>query len=194
MDHVAINDRPWVHEDNLEVEQDEEHRDQVKLYAEPRLRLTDRHHAAFVGGIFDWSTATGFAQQYTNDQSRGRETDRDNNLQQNWKIISQHAALAAAEELSDCCYWNMAVLGRNRARQSRRQALIFLAVLFYGATRDQVLQLFISAQTQHFLATACGVAGAEVFVDDVEELFKLERRPTRKHRDEFLGHEIRNPT
>jgi hypothetical protein len=30
-------------------------------------------------------------------------------------------------------------------------------------------------------------------VDDVEELFKLERRPARKHRDEFLGHEIRNP-
>ena len=78
-------------------------------------------------------------------------------------------------------------------RQSRRQALIFLAVLLYGASRDQVLQFFIGAQPQHFLAPACGVASAEVFVDDVEELLKLERRTTREDRDEFLGHKIRNP-
>src|SRR5438874_9827056 len=101
--------------------------------------------------------------------------------------------LLLPKELSDCSYWNMAVLRRNRARQSRRQAFVFLAVLFHRPTRDQVLQLFISAQTQHFLATTCGVAGAEVFVDDVEELFKLERRSARKHRDQFLGHKIRNP-
>src|SRR5262249_4788408 len=120
------------------------------------------------------------------------ETDRDDDLQQDWKIISQHAALAAAEKLSDRCYWNMAVLRRNRARQGRWQALVFLAVLFHGATRDQVLQFLVRAQTEHFLATACGVAGAKVFVDDVEELFKLERRPARKHCDKFLGHQIRN--
>src|ERR1044072_4036100 len=43
-DHVAINHRPRVHEHDLEIEKNEEHRDQIKPYAQPRLRFTDRYH------------------------------------------------------------------------------------------------------------------------------------------------------
>src|SRR4029434_2180595 len=53
MDHVAINYRPRVHEHDLEIEKNEEHRDQIKPYAESRLRFTDRYHPAFIGRIFD---------------------------------------------------------------------------------------------------------------------------------------------
>src|SRR2546421_6174099 len=109
MDHVAINHCPRVHEHDFQVEKNEEHRNQIKLHAESRLRFTDRHHSAFVGRIFDAAAAAGLTQKHADDQGRGGETDRDNDLQQDWKIISQHAALAAAKELSDRCYGNVAV-------------------------------------------------------------------------------------
>src|SRR5436190_22423877 len=92
VDHVAINHRPRVHEHDLEIEKNEEHRDQVKLYAESRLGFTDRYHPAFVGGIFDPSAAAGLTQKHAHDQGRSGETDRDNDLQQDRKIISQHVA------------------------------------------------------------------------------------------------------
>src|SRR5438093_13609980 len=59
MDHVAINHRPRVHEYDFEVEQNEEHRDQVKLYAESRLRFADRYHPAFIRRISDPIAAAG---------------------------------------------------------------------------------------------------------------------------------------
>src|SRR5438045_9034633 len=53
MDHVAINHRPWVHEYDFEVEQNEEHGDQVKLYAESRLPFADWYHTASRRRAFD---------------------------------------------------------------------------------------------------------------------------------------------
>src|SRR5207245_1654055 len=87
MDHVAINHRPRVHEHDFEIEKNEQHRDQIKLYAESRLRFTHRYHPAFIGRIFDRGTEAGLAQKDADDQGRGGETDRDNDLQQDWKII-----------------------------------------------------------------------------------------------------------
>src|SRR5438093_3921832 len=116
VNHVAINHCPGVHEHDLEIEKNEEHGDQIKLYAEPRLRFTDRYHPAFIGRIFDPATAAGLTQKHAHDQGRGGETDSDNDLQPDWKIISQHAAFAAGRGLPDRCYGNMAVYGRHRAR------------------------------------------------------------------------------
>ena len=115
MDHITINHRPRVHEHDLEIEKNEEHRDQIKPYTESRLRFTDRYHPAFIGRIFDPAAAAGLTQKHAHDQGRGGETDRDNDLQQDRNIISQYPALAAARELSDPCYGNMTVLRRNRA-------------------------------------------------------------------------------
>src|SRR6059036_3272458 len=100
---------------DLEMEKNEENGDQIKPYAESRLRFTDRYHPAFIGRIFDPAAAAGLTQKHAHDQGRGGETDRDNDLQQDWKIISQHPALSVARELSDRCYGNMTVLRRNRA-------------------------------------------------------------------------------
>jgi len=80
MDHFPINHRPRVHEYDFEVEQNEEHRDQVKLYAKSRLRFTDRYHPAFIRRIFDPIAASSLPQKHADDQSRGGETDRDDDL------------------------------------------------------------------------------------------------------------------
>src|SRR5258708_17842384 len=50
-DHLFVNHGPWIHEDDLKVEQDEEHRYQVKLYTEARRRLTLWDHPALVRHI-----------------------------------------------------------------------------------------------------------------------------------------------
>ena len=80
MDHAAINHRPRVHEYDLEVEQNEEHRDQVKLYAESRLRFADRYHPAFIRRIFDRIATAGLTQKHADNQSRAGEPDRDDDL------------------------------------------------------------------------------------------------------------------
>src|SRR5947208_12559774 len=41
MNHVTINHRPRVHKHDLEIEKNEEHGDQIKPYAESRLRFTE---------------------------------------------------------------------------------------------------------------------------------------------------------
>src|SRR5438270_2209226 len=87
----------------------------------------------------------------------------------------------------------MTVLRRDRARQGRGQSFVLLAALLYRAACNQILKFFIRTQPKHFLSATCGVAGTEIFVHDVEELLELERRPARKHSDEFLRDEIRNP-
>src|SRR5205807_498407 len=87
----------------------------------------------------------------------------------------------------------MTVLGCDRARQGRRQAFVFLAALLHRAACDQILKFLIRTQPKHFLSATRGVAGTEIFVHDVEELLELERRSARKHSDEFLRDEIRNP-
>src|SRR5437667_12496815 len=47
-DCVSVNHRPRIHEDDLEVEKNEEHRHEIKLHTETRLPFTLRDHPAFV--------------------------------------------------------------------------------------------------------------------------------------------------
>src|SRR5438874_13791821 len=62
--------------------------------------------------------------------------------------------------------WNMTVLRCDRARQGRRQAIVFLAALLHRAACDQILKFFIRTQPEHFLSTTRGVTGTEIFVHD----------------------------
>src|SRR5438270_8454950 len=87
----------------------------------------------------------------------------------------------------------MTVLRRDRARQGRGQSFVLLAALLYRAACNQILKFFIRTQPKHFLSATRGVAGTEIFVHDVEELLELERRPARKHSDEFLRDKIGDP-
>ena len=77
-------------------------------------------------------------------------------------------------------------------RQRRWKTFVLFAILLDRSARDQILQFLVSAQPQHLLATAGRVSCPEIFVDDIEKLFELERRTPGKDRYQFLGYEIRN--
>ncbi len=88
----------------------------------------------------------------------------------------------------------MAVLWGNRARQSRGQAFVFLAVLFDRTARHKILQFLISSQPQHFLAATGGVPGPKILVHDIEKLLKLKGRTPGEDRNQLLSHKVRNST
>src|ERR1700730_694772 len=90
--------------------------------------------------------------------------------------------------------WNMAVWRRDRARQGGRQPFVFLASLLYGPACDQVLQLLVSTQPKHFLASAGSIPRPQIFMDDIEEFLELERGAAGKHRYQFLRNQVRNST
>src|SRR6202012_1707159 len=52
LEHIAVNVGPRVQKDRLDVEQDEHHRDEIKLHGKWFARITHRFHAAFIGGLF----------------------------------------------------------------------------------------------------------------------------------------------
>src|SRR4051794_10432736 len=90
-DRFLVNDRPWIHEHDLEIEKDEQHRHKVELHAEAWLSFALRDHPAFVRSIFCRRVAPGFAEQHA-DENRGySESDCDNDLQENRQIFSNHS-------------------------------------------------------------------------------------------------------
>src|ERR1700733_4928232 len=52
LEHIAVNVGPRVQKDRLDVEQDKDHRDEIKLYRKRVVSIADRFHAAFIGGLF----------------------------------------------------------------------------------------------------------------------------------------------
>src|SRR2546425_6151720 len=68
-DRLFVNHRPWVHEHDLEIEEDKQHRHQIKLHAEARLGFALRYHSTFIGRVFGRRTAAGLAQKHANYQS-----------------------------------------------------------------------------------------------------------------------------
>ena len=88
----------------------------------------------------------------------------------------------------------MTILLSNRVGQSRRQALVLLAILFDRASRHEILQFFVSSQPQHFFAAACSVSGPKILVHDVEKLLKLKGRASRKDSNQLLSYQVRNTT
>src|ERR1051326_2458043 len=86
-DRFFVNDRPWIHEDDLEIEQDEEHRHEIELHAEARTSFALRNHSAFVGSVLRASPSPGFAEQNANRQRRTGEADCNNDLQEDRQIF-----------------------------------------------------------------------------------------------------------
>ena len=196
-DHFVVNDRPRIHEDDLEIEQDEEHRHQVELHAEARLRLHLAEHAALVGGIFDRvrrpalprSTLTSRAETAkpiatTMWRSRGRysrimESRKPPTNGRSARLLCgggcpgdgggpwRCAAAAAAAGIWPFC-------GAIAAASAAGRPLYFLPVFLYRAARDKILQFLVGAQAKHFFAAAGRISRAQIFVHDVEELFELE--------------------
>jgi len=77
--------------------------------------------------------------------------------------------------------------------QRRRKTLVFLAILLHRTARDQILQLLISTEPEHFFATAGRVPRPQIFVHNIEKFFELERGSPGEHCNQLLRHEIGNP-
>ena len=88
----------------------------------------------------------------------------------------------------------MTILLCNCLSQSRRQAFVFLAVLFDRTARYEVLQLLVGSQPQHFLATAGSIPCPKILVHDIEELLELERRTPGEDSNQLLSYQIGNTT
>ena len=73
----------------------------------------------------------------------------------------------------------MPVLRRDCLGKGGRKTFVFFAILLHRATRDQILEFFVSTQTEHFLASAGGVSRAEILVHNIKEFLKLVGGATR---------------
>src|SRR5215469_5590639 len=87
---VAVYDGPRVHEYDLDIEQNEQHRDQVKFHTESRLGFTLGDHAAFVGRVFDGISFASPAQDHAGEHCHASESECDDHLQQDRKVILYH--------------------------------------------------------------------------------------------------------
>jgi len=71
------------------------------------------------------------------------------------------------------------------------QSPVFLAGFLDQTAGHQILQLFISPQTQHFFATAHRIALLEIFEHTFEKIVETKHFILGKHDDQFVGHMIR---
>lgn len=54
------------------------------------------------------------------------------------------------------------------------ETTIFFAVLLNQTPRDEVLELFVGPEAEHFFSAADGVTGFEIFVNNLEEIVETE--------------------
>ena len=88
-EHLPIDDGPRIHEDDLNIEQDEQHRHEVKLHREARAALADGILAAFVSGVLGLGAYAEFAEQQRNDERAAREADGGGQQEQNRNVLRQ---------------------------------------------------------------------------------------------------------
>jgi len=81
---------PWIHEDHFDVEDDEEHRDEVELDREARSTIADWHHSTLVGGILGGVPLGGFSQDHAEGQGYDGEAGGDQDLEEDGKELIGH--------------------------------------------------------------------------------------------------------
>src|SRR5208283_6031157 len=74
-EHGAVNDRPRVKKNDLDIEKNKKHGDEVKFDREARAAFADRQHAAFVGHVLDARILSFLAEQDGGEQSARGKTD-----------------------------------------------------------------------------------------------------------------------
>ena len=170
-DEVAIDDRPGIHENDLDIEEDEEHRDEVKLDTEAGLGVAGGGDSAFVSGVFGGVCFGGFAEENAGDESGGGEADGDDDLEKDGKVFAHREA----EELGGGWSGGGAFWGKGfEGGENFGDALIFFFDFFDHAAADEILQFFVGAEAEHFFATAGGVAGFEFSVNQFKEILEFE--------------------
>lgn len=90
LNHVSEDESPRVREDNFDVEDDEEHGDDVEFYTEARGALTDRKHSALVWSVLHFRITAFFTEENTEDESNGGEANRRERLEDDGKVVGQH--------------------------------------------------------------------------------------------------------
>lgn len=74
------------------------------------------------------------------------------------------------------------------------RALVFLADFFDKATGDQVLELLIGTEAEHFLAAAHCIAHFEICKNSFEQVVETKNFLFRKHTAKFISDMIRKAT
>lgn len=87
---VRKADRPRIHEDDLNVEDDEEHGDKVEFHAEARGSIANGEHATFVGSFLGLVVGSFFTKEDAEAKSGAGKTDGGEGLKNDGKVISQH--------------------------------------------------------------------------------------------------------
>ena len=89
-DGLQITHRPRVHENHLDVEQDKNHRHNVKFHGKTRLGFGDGIFAALVSDTLRGVIAPFFPQQHGQPHATNGDTQRNNELKNYRKIIANH--------------------------------------------------------------------------------------------------------
>lgn len=71
------------------------------------------------------------------------------------------------------------------------RTLVFLADLLNQTTGDEVLQFFVSTQTEHFLSAAHCIAQLEIRKDPLEQVIETENLLFRKNTAKLIGDMVR---
>lgn len=71
------------------------------------------------------------------------------------------------------------------------RSLVFLADFFNQTAGDEVLQLFISTQTEHFLSAAHCIAQLEIRKDPLKQVVETENFLLRKDTAKLIGDMVR---
>lgn len=67
------------------------------------------------------------------------------------------------------------------------ETFVFFPRFLDHSSGNKVLQFFVGAESEHFLATACCIPGLEAFVDHVEQLFEFKRGFFCKNRHQLFS-------
>jgi len=86
-EHGFVDDSPREHEYDLDVEQDEQHCDQIKFNRQTGVSLSNREHPALVCGIFRLANTAGFSKQNRQYKVASGKSQRDQAQDQNRNIL-----------------------------------------------------------------------------------------------------------
>lgn len=180
---VAVNNRPRIHEDNLDIEKDEEHGHEVELHAESRCGGLAHRHAAFVSHVLVRRALTDPAEQQAGHENGGGQSDRHHDMQRERQVLlGEHEPAAASAHRR---------VGRLESVGQGGETAVFLAGLLHHAAGDEILQLLVGTEAEHFLAAAGRVALAQLLMNEIKELLELEGTLFGKDTDQLLGHQVR---
>ena len=87
-DEVDKADSPRIHEDDLDIKNNEEHGDEVEFNAEAWGSFTDGEHAALVGGFLGVVMSAFFTGEDTEAEGCAGEADGGEGLKDNGKVVS----------------------------------------------------------------------------------------------------------